>query len=164
MYRGASIVIAVVVAVLVTGCGSGGSVTYEVHSRGERMALCTACGGSRDSSGYATLTARLKADSVVVNVVSRLDLAKFVAFCAPSVDGTSDQHVAVAEVFNGSQGLGERLVGNMSISFPGSLPQAHAYLCGFRIRRPRGVSSVSYPRLRASYARGALLALTLSRR
>jgi hypothetical protein len=165
MRRGASVVVAVVVAVLVTGCGSGGSTTYEAHSRGESLALCTACGSSRGNwSGYATLTARLKADSVVVNVVSRLDLGKFVAFCAPSGNGTSDQHVAVAEVFNGSQGLGERLVGNISVSFAESLPQAHDYLCGFRIRRPKGVSSASYARLRAAYARGALLALRLSRR
>jgi hypothetical protein len=164
MYRGASIGIAVVVAASFTGCGVG-SVTYEAHSRGESMALCTSCGSSRGNwSGYATLTARLKADSVVVNVVSRLDLGKFVAFCAPSVNGTSDPHVAVAEVFNGSQGLGERLVGNISVSFAKPLPQAHDYLCGFRIRRPKGASSASYGRLRAAYARGALLALRLSRR
>jgi hypothetical protein len=165
MFRGVSIGIAVVVAALVTGCGSGGSVTYEAHSRGESLALCTACGSSQGNwSGYAMLTARLKADSVVVNVVSRLGLQKFVAFCAPSASGTSDPHVAVAAVFNGSQDVGERLVGNISISFAKSLPQAHDYLCGFRIRRPKGVSSASYARLRAAYARGALLALRLSRR
>lgn len=157
MPQGASVVIAVVVAVLVTGCGP---VTYEAHSRGESLALCTAC----NRSGGATLTARLKADSVVVNVVTRLGLQKFIVFCAPSVNGTSNPHVTVADVFNGSQDVGERLGGNFSIDFPESLPQAHDYVCGFRIRKPRGVSSASYARLQAAYVHGALLALRLSRR
>jgi hypothetical protein len=153
MHRGASVVIAVV-AILATGCGSGGSVTYEAHSRGQSMALCTACGSSQGNwSGFAILTARLKADSVLINVSARLGLRMLVVFCAPSVDGSSNHHVAVTKV--GSPGE-EGYPTSFSIDFPESLPQAHDYVCGFRIRRPKGVS-------RASYAHGALLALRLSR-
>jgi hypothetical protein len=145
---GHAIVIAVVVAVLVTGCGSG-SVRYEVHARGQSMALCTDC----NQAGGATLTTRLKADSVLINVSARLGLQMLVVFCAPSVDGSSDHHVAVTKV--GSPGE-EGYPTSFSIDFPESLPQAHDYVCGFRIHTPKGAST-------ASYMHGALLALALSR-
>lgn len=154
MPGGASIVIAVTVAVLVTGC-AGGSVTYEGHARGDSMALVV------QHSGRASLTAKLKADSVLINVSARLGLEKLVVFCAPSVDGASDRHVAVMNA--GSPGE-EGYPTSLEIDgFVPSLPQAHGYVCGFRIRRPKGVSSTSYARLRASYVHGALLALRLSR-
>lgn len=154
---GRAIVIAVVVAAFVTGCWSSGSVTYDAHSRGQSMGLCTDC----NQAGGATLTARLKADSVLINVSARLGLQKLVAFCAPSVDGTSDHHMTVEDIGSpGEEGYGT----SFSIEFPSSLPHAHDYVCGFRIRRPKGVSSASYPRLRAAYVHGALLALRLSRR
>jgi hypothetical protein len=106
------------------------------------------------------LVASLKADSVLINVSARLGLQMLVAFCAPSVNGTSDQHVLVEDI--GSPGE-EGYPTSFTIEFPSSLPQAHDYICGFRIRRPKGVSSASYARLRAAYVHGALLALTLSR-
>jgi hypothetical protein len=158
MPRGASVVIAVVIAFVVTGCGAGGAFAYEAHSRGQTMALCTdLC----NQAGGATLTATLKADSVLINVSARLGLQTLVAFCAPSVNGTSDQHVLVMETGSpGEEGHGT----SFQIEFPSSLPQAHDYICGFRIRRPKGVSSATYARRRAAYVHGALLALRLSRR
>jgi hypothetical protein len=129
------------------GC-AGGSVTYEAHARGDSIGLVV------QHSGRATLTGRVKADSVVINVSARLGLQKLIVFCAPSVNGTFDHHVAVIDT--GSPGE-EGYPTSFSIDFAGQLPQAHDYVCGFRTRRSKGVSSTSY-------ARGALLALRLSRR
>jgi hypothetical protein len=156
MPGGASIVVVVAVAVLVTGC-AGGSVTYVGRARGDSMALVV------QHSGRASLTAKLKADSVLINVSARLGLQELVVFCAPSVDGASDRHVAVTNTGTpGEEGYPTSF--EIDDGFVPSLPQAHDYVCGFRIRRPKGVSSTSYARLRASYVHGALLALRLSRR
>jgi hypothetical protein len=112
-------------------------------------------------SGRASLTAKLKADSVLVNVSARLGLQELVVFCAPSIDAASDRHLAV--INTGSPGE-EGYPTSFEIDGFVSLPQAHDYVCGFRIHRPRRVSSTSYAPLRASYVHGALLALRLSRR
>lgn len=155
---GRAIVIAVVAAVLVTGCGSGGSLTYKAHAKGSSLGLCTACS---PGTGGARLTGRIKARAVATTVPTRLGLQMLVVFCAPSADGTSDHHVAVGHL-PAPQAEGHGW--SFSADFLTSLPQAHDYVCGLRIRRPKGVSSISYARLRASYVHGALIALHLSRR
>src|SRR2546423_13470086 len=95
MHRGVSIVIAVAGAVLLAGCGSGGSVTYAAHSRGNSLGLCTACD---PRTGGARLTGRIKARAVATTVPTRLGLQMLVLFCAPSADGTSDHHMAVGRL------------------------------------------------------------------
>src|ERR1043166_9173267 len=95
MQRDVSIVIAVAVALLLAGCGSGGSVTYAAHSRGNSLGLCTACS---PGTGGARLTGRIKARAVGTTMPTRLVLQMLVLFCAPSADGASEHHVAVGRL------------------------------------------------------------------
>jgi hypothetical protein len=148
MHRAASVVVAVGAATFVAGCAAG-PVTYESHARGNSMALVV------QHSGLASLTGRVKAHAVVTNVSARLGLKMLVVFCAPDVKTESDRHrVAVTSAAPPGE---EGYDWTFSIDLDASLPQAHDFVCGFRIRKPKDSSP-------ASYIRGALLALTLSRR
>jgi hypothetical protein len=142
-----SAVIAVAFAVFVSGCAAW-SVTYEAHVRGQRMALVV------QRSGRASLTGRLKADSVVINVAARLGLEKLVAFCASSVEGRPDHDVAVMDT--GSLAKRDTRRHSRSTS-PDRFRKPMITSAASGSTGRRGVSS-------ASYARGALLALHLSQR